>query len=899
MSSTARTAEGASNVPASDVVLRTGATVRLRPVAAEDVSAVAALHARLSPRSLYFRFLGAVGAKPALRAAWVCAADGENQVVLVAETGERIVAVAGFYRDARRPERAEVAFTVDDAVQGQGLGTRLLERLAEIARARGLTEFIADVHPDNRRMLEVFRDCGFAIEQRVEQGVVRVGIALEATPVFEERAALRSERAAAASMRRLLEPRSVAVVGASRRRGKIGAEILHNLVAQRFRGPIYPVNPTARRLAGRRCYPTVRDVPGPVDLAVIVVPAAAVGAVVDDCVAKVVPGLVVITAGFRETGDEGRRRETAIVEKIRAAGVRMVGPNCMGLLNTSPEVRLNATFSPVFPPPGRVALSSQSGALGIALLEAAARRHLGISTFVSVGNKADVSGNDLVQYWSEDPRTDVILLYLENFGSPGLFARIARRVARRKPIVAIKAGRSRAGARAAASHTGALAESDAVVDALFRQAGVVRTATLEEFFDVAALLANQPLPPGRRVAILTNAGGPGILAADACEAAGLRLAALGPKTRTALAALLPKEAGLGNPIDMIASATGEQYRRCLAALLADPNVDAVLVLFIPPIVTKAAEVARAISRAARDAGGKPILATFLGEEGSPSALGRIPTYPFPERAATALARAVEYAEWRRKPPGRVPRFPESERAEARRLVAAALERGGGWLGPRETQDLLAAFAIPTSPLRVVRDGDEAASAARELGFPVALKAVGASIVHKTEVGGVRLGLADPDAVRGAFSEMHGRLGDAMTEAVVQKQVSGGAEVIVGATFDPTFGPLVLYGSGGTFVELVNDVSFRLCPVTDADADSMRDEVRGTARLRGFRGGPPLDEGALREIILRVSALVETCPEIREMDLNPVAVLPRGAAVLDARVRVERRVPPPASRRIVY
>ena len=899
MSSTARPTDAVSDIPASDVVLRTGATVRLRPVAPRDVAAVEALHRRLSPRSVYFRFLGFGGAKPAARAAWVCAADGVDQVVLVAETGERIAAVAGYYRDPRRAERAEVAFTVEDAVQGQGLGTRLLERLAEIARSRGLTEFVADVHPENRRMLEVFRNCGFAVEQRVEQGVVRVAIGLEPTTMFEERAALRSERAAAASMRKLFEPRSVAVVGASRQRGKIGAEVLHNLIADGFRGPIYPVNPTARRIAGRRCYPTVRAIPEPVDLAVVVVPAPAVAAVVDDCVARGVQGLVVITAGFRETGEEGRRREAAIVEKIRAAGIRMVGPNCMGLANTAPAVRLNATFSPVFPPPGRVALSSQSGALGIALLEGAARRHLGISTFVSVGNKADVSGNDLVQYWAEDPRTDVILLYLENFGSPGLFARIARRVARRKPIVAIKAGRSRAGARAASSHTGALAESDAVVDALFRQAGVVRTGTLEEFFDVAALLANQPLPPGRRVAILTNAGGPGILAADACEAAGLPLAALGSKTRTALAALLPKEAGLGNPIDMIASATADQYRKCLELLLADGNVDAVLVIFIPPIVTKAPEVARAISRAAKSAGGKPVLATFLGEEGAPPALGRLPAYPFPERAAAALARVAGYAEWRRRPAGRVPRFADAKRAEARRLVAAALERGGGWLDPRETQELLSAFGIPAAPLRVVRDAAQAAAAAEELGFPVAVKAVGPAIVHKTEVGGVRLGLADAEAVRDAVAEMRSRLGPAMTDAVVQKQVSGGVEVIVGATFDPTFGPLVLYGSGGTLVELVHDVSFRLCPATDADADSMLDEVRGTARLRGFRGAPPLDEAALRDAILRVSALVEACPEIREMDLNPVAVLPRGIAVLDARVRVEKRTAPPPSRRIVY
>lgn len=895
--------EPADTLPAApeqlDVVLRTGATVRLRPIRPEDAPAVERLHERLSPESLYFRYLGMPGASMAAKAAWICGADGRDQAVLVAESGDRIVGVAGYYREPKRPERAEVAFTVEDALQGQGVGTRLLERLAEIARARGLMTFVADVHPENRRMREVFRDCGFDVSQQAEQGVIRVLISLEVTPAFAERAAERSERAAAASMKRLFEPRSVAVVGASRHRGKIGFEVFHNLLAARFRGKVYPVNPGALRIRGRRCYPSVRDIRGPVDLAVLVIPAAAAEAAVDDCLAKGVQGIVIISAGFRETGEAGRRTEAAILEKIRRAGIRMVGPNCMGLINTDPRIRLNATFSPVYPPEGRVALSTQSGALGLALLDCARRLNLGISTFVSVGNKADVSGNDLVQYWAEDPRTDVILLYLESFGSPGLFARIAKRIARRKPIVAVKAGRSRAGARAASSHTGALAESDAVADALFRQAGVIRTLTLEEFFDVATLLAHQPIPGGRRVAILTNAGGPGILAADACEAQGLTMAPLDATTLTRLRAELAEAAGLGNPIDMLAAATPEQYRRCLRLLLADPNVDGVLVIFIPPIATGAEQVAAAIVRGASGFSEKPVLATFLGEEGAPPALGRIPSYPFPERAAGALARAASYGEWRREPPGKVPRLRDIEKERARGVIGAALERGGGWLDPREAEALLSSFAIPTAPIRLVRTEEDAAQAARELGFPVALKAVGPTIVHKTEVGGVKLDLSDDGAVREGFRDLRGRLGSAMTEAMVQKQVPGGFEVIVGATFDPTFGPLVLYGSGGTLVELVSDVAFRLHPLTDADVTAMLAEVRGTARLRGWRGAPPADEAALRELILRVSALVETCPEVREMDLNPVKVLEKGAAVLDARVRVGRKPAAAPSRRIAY
>jgi acetyl coenzyme A synthetase (ADP forming)-like protein len=881
-----------------DVVLKTGATARLRPVRPEDAPAVEALHARLSPEALYFRFLGVPASTTAARAAWLCRSGGE-QVVLVAEAAGRITAIAGYYVDPKRPDHAEVAFTVEDAVQGQGLGTRLLESLAEIARKRGVATFVADVHPANRRMLEVFRDCGFSSAQRVEQGIVRVAVSLEVTPLFEERAAQRSTRAATASMRRLFEPRSVAVVGAARERGKIGSEILHNLIAAGFRGEIHPVNPAARKIQGRRAYATVRDVPGPVDLAVLAIPARAVEAAVDDCIARGVGALVVISAGFRETGEEGRRREAAILEKVRAAGLRMVGPNCMGIVNTDPRVRLNATFSPVYPPEGGVALSSQSGALGLALLECARQLNLGISSFVSVGNKADVSGNDLLQFWSEDPRTDVILMYLESFGSPGLFARIARRVARRKPIVAVKAGRSRAGARAASSHTGALAETDAVVDALFRQAGVIRTQTLEEFFDVATLLAHQPVPPGRRVAVLTNAGGPGILAADACETQGLTIAPLQPSTRQRLAALLPPEAGVGNPIDMLASAEPEQYRQCLRLLLEDATVDAVLVIFIPPIVTEAAEVARSIVRGVRGCSAKPVVATFLGEEGAPAALGRIPSYPFPERAAVALARAAWWGQWRSEPPGRRRRFADTDRDRARAVVEEALRRGGGWLDPAESGRLLGAFGIEVAPQRLVSSEAEAVEAARGLGFPAVLKAVGPGILHKTEVGGVVLDLETGEAVARAYRQMRERLGPAMSRALVQRQVPGGVEVIVGATDDPTFGPLVLYGSGGTLVELEADVAFRLQPMTDADARAMLEEVAGTARLRGLRGAPPADEGALRDLILRVSAMLEGCPEVREMDLNPVKVLEKGAVVVDARVRVGRRAAAPPSRRIAY
>lgn len=882
---------------ASDVVLRSGSTLRLRPVRASDAAALAEFQGRLPADSVYFHFFGARGPDGATARA-AADADYRDRFGYVGEAAGRIVAAGHYLRCAADPSLAEVTFAVDERLQAQGIGTRLLERLAEIGRARGITTFEARAPGPNPRMLDVFANCGFPMQRRAASAGEVIVVSLTPTAVFEEKSAERSEKAAAASMARLFEPRSVAVIGASRERGKIGAEILHNLVSAGFRGPIYPINRSAAEIEGVRCYARLADVPESVDLAIVSVPAAAVPAAIDDCAAKGVQGVVVITAGFSETGEEGRRREAALLEKVRDAGMRMVGPNCMGLVNTNSSVRLNGTFAPTYPPEGRVGLSSQSGALGLALLDYASKLNLGISTFVSVGNKADVSSNDLVQYWAEDPRTDVILLYLESFGSPGVFARIARRVARRKPIVAVKAGRSRAGARAASSHTGALAESDTVVDALFRQAGVIRTGTLEELFDVAALLAHQPVPRGRRVAIVTNAGGPGILATDACEAQGLEFPSLAPETTAALRAFLPAAASVANPVDMLAAAPPDHYQRTLKLVLADPNVDSVLAIFIPPIATDPEAVARAIVDGTREAGEKPVLAIFMSARGAPPILQSIPSYAFPEPAAIALARAVEYGEWRRRPPGTVPDFPEARRADARQIVGAALARGGGWLDPVECDRLLAAFGIPTAAVRLVGDPASAEAAAADIGFPVVLKAVGPAILHKTEVGGVRIGLENGAAVRAAAEQMASRL-EGLTGFLVQAMVSGGVEVIVGVVRDPTFGPLVVYGSGGTLVELLSDVAFRLHPLTDADAASMLEEVRGTALLRGYRGAPRVDEDALRGLLLRVSALVEACPEVREMDLNPVKVLSRGARVLDARIRVERRSTPGRSRRIVY
>jgi acyl-CoA synthetase (NDP forming) len=575
--------------------------------------------------------------------------------------------------------------------------------------------------------------------------------------------------------------------------------------------------------------------------------------------------------------------EAALVERIRDAGIRMIGPNCMGIINTDPAFNLNATFSPVYPPAGRVAFSTQSGALGVAILDYVRTLNLGISSFASIGNKADVSGNDLIQYWAEDPRTDVILLYLESFGNPKKFGQIARRVGRRKPIVAVKAGRSSAGARAASSHTGARATSDALVDTLLRQAGVIRTHTLEELFDVATLLASQPVPAGRRVAIVTNAGGPAILAADACEAHGLELPALAAGTVEALRAFLPPAASVANPVDMIASAGADHYRQAIELVAADPNVDSLIVIFIPPLPSAAAEVADAIGAAAA-ASGKPVVATFMGAQG-PVPLAPVPAYMFPESAAVALSRVTQYGEWLQKPSAEPPALDGFDRDAARALVAAARAAGTEWMSAADAQRLLRSCGVEVADARVARTAHDAARAATAIGLPVAVKALGATLVHKTEIGGVRLGLASEQAVREAFTDFATRLGDRLEGVLVQKMVTGGVEMVVGALNDPSFGPLVMAGTGGIFVELIGDTVFRMCPLADVDAVEMINEMKGRILLRGYRGATPADEAAFRRVLLAVSQLVDACPEIQEMDVNPLLVLPHGAVAVDVRVRI--------------
>jgi acetyl coenzyme A synthetase (ADP forming)-like protein len=848
----------------SDVVLRTGRTLRLRPVRHEDREHLIRFYTRLSPDSLHSRFFdtrtpeSAADASPA-------DVDYRREFGIVGEVSGQIVAVAHYFASAAHADVAEVAFAIRDDMQGCGIGTQLLEKLAGIARVNDVTRFEAETLAENRPMLDVFLNSGFEVVSRSAEGIVRVTFPIAATAQSEARTAERSQKAAYASIRPIFEPRTIAVIGASRRPGQLGTEIVRNLRQNGFRGSLFAVNPKAAEIEGVTTVASLMDIPGIVDLAIIAVPAAAVGSVVDDCITKGVCASVVITAGFGETGSEGRLAEQKLMEKVRASGMRMVGPNCMGVINTDPSVKMQATFASIFPPAGTIAMSSQSGALGLAILDYARALNIGFSTFISVGNKADVSGNDLIQYWAEDLRTRVILLYLESFGNPRKFAQIARRVGKTKPIVVVKAGRSASGARAASSHTGALATDDAIVADMLRQSGVIRTDTVEEMFDVATVLAHQPLPRGRRVAIVTNAGGPGILAADACEANGLQLAQLSDATTKKLREFLPPTASVANPIDMIASATPEHYARTLRAVLVDPAVDSVLAIYIPVLPTDAPDTAAVIRETAQFTQGKTLVATFMGTQGVPAPLAPVPSFPFPERAVAALALAAKYAEWRAKPIGHVPELDDVDETTLRAIVDKKLEAGGGWLGPIEARDLLNAAGIPVAALEVAADHEDAADA----------------------------------AIRDAVEDMEERLGSSMTGVVVQKMVPRGVEMMLGASADPTFGHLIAVGAGGTLVELLADVAFRIHPLTDSDAEEMLQQVRISKMLAGVRGAAAADSNAVKNAISRVSALVAICPEIRELDINPLIAMPDGVVAVDARVRIEAIFQGPPSRRISY
>lgn len=878
------------------VLLKDGSAATLRPIQADDLGLLEQFLRQASDRTLYKRFQAYLS--PEIVAKQLVTMDSSSLGLVVLVGKEPRIVAHGEYRADPDGQSAEVAFIVSDAYQGKGLGTLLLERLVLGACHVGIKRFYSYTEASNIQMRDVFRASGFEVREIVDGSDVSISFDITPTAQSVARFEFHERVATIASLLPFFKPHGVAVIGASRNPDSIGYRILEYLITNRYQGPVYPVNPKAHVVSSILAYPNIEAIPGKVDLAIITAPSSAVSAILDDCGRKGVRAAIIISAGFAEAGEQGRKVQDEMVRKARGYGMRLIGPNCLGLLSTSAEVKLNASFSPVFPPHGSIAMSSQSGALGLAVLELARDRGLGLSSFVSLGNKSDVSGNDLLQYWEADPETKVMLLYLESFGNPQRFARLARRVARHKPVLAVKAGRSKAGSKAASSHTAALAASETAVEALFQQTGIIRADTLEELFDVAAFLANQPLPEGNRVGIVTNAGGPAILATDALEAEGLVLLEPTTSTKEMLSQVLPPTASLGNPVDMIASAGADAYRVTVEAMLVDPNIDTLLVMFIPVGLAKVGDIASAVQQAvfaARQQGNtKPVMVCLMTSQAvNPLVVNQetLPLYRFPEPASRALGHVYRYAKWRKAPLGIMPNI-DVDLVTARNICEQVQQRGDEWLSPEDVRGLLQAFRLPTVPAKTVQTADEAVKAAREFGYPAVVKMVSSTLVHKTEWQGVKLNLGDDEAVKGACKDIAERLTDAgqakaLEGFLVQPMIKDGVEVMIGVTTDPLFGPLIGFGLGGTMVEVLRDMVFRITPLTDVDAEEMIQEIKGYALLKGFRGAPPVDIQSLKDSLLRVSRLVTECPMILELDLNPVRAREQGCVILDARVRISK------------
>jgi len=894
-----------------DLLLRDGAVLRVRSMRHDDRQALKDLFARCSPESIRFRFLQQIKELTEDLLDRLTDVDGSRHIALVVTQGalgalregrdERIVAVGRYQASAGSPDVAEVSFLVEDAMQRRGIGTLLLDALAELARERGVTRFSADVLADNRQMLSVFRKAGYALSATTSYGVTQLEFPIAQTELAQARAEAQEAEAERASLAHVLAPKSVAVVGASRDPKSVGGALFQNLIRWRFAGVVYPVNPSAKSVAGVRAYANIKELPEAPELVFIAVPACGVLDAARQCAEAGARALCVISAGFAETGALGQAAQDELLGICRSSGMRLVGPNCMGLVNAAGEVKMLGTFAPADPPAGNIAISSQSGALGLTLLNQLGQFGLGVSSFVSIGNRADVSGNDLLQYWEADDATDVVLLYLESFGNPRHFARIARRVARRKPIVAVKSGRTPAGARAASSHTAALASSDRAADALFAQTGIIRVNTLMEFFSVARLLASQPIPAGNRIGILTNAGGPAILAVDAAEAAGLKVSPLSETTKEKLRQALPATAAINNPVDMVANAGPEQYRACLEALCDEPTLDAILIIFIPPLVTPSAEVARVISEVvsarshpshptgAHPIAARPIAAVFLDPQARLSVINAgeraVPVYDFPEGAIAAISAAARYGSWRAKPAGHIANIPINREA----IDQVMANNRSGWLPQTEAATLLGAAQIELTPLSVAHSAEEAAAAAAAFNRPVAMKIIEPAVLHKSDVGGVVLNIPAAEAANG-YNQLAAQLaehGIQLAAATITPMAKPGVEVLAGVTTDPVFGPLVAFGSGGVLVELLDDVVFRVLPLTDRDVSEMIEETRVSRLLKGYRGSAPADVAALERLLLALGALAEAAPRIAEIDLNPVIVYPNGEGVslIDARVRL--------------
>ncbi|GAB3143077.1 bifunctional acetate--CoA ligase family protein/GNAT family N-acetyltransferase [Amycolatopsis sp. NPDC004378] len=862
----------------ADVVLSDGGTVHLRPVVPTDADGLVAFHGKLSERTRYFRYFGAYPRIPEKDLKRFSTVDHHDRVAFAAFLGDDIVAVGRYERLDGGPS-AEVAFVVSDAHQGRGLGSILLEHLAAAASECGLRRFVAEVLAENAAMVRVFRDAGYQVSREIEEGVLHLEFDIDPTEESLAVARSREQAAEARSVHNLLHPASVAVIGASAEPGKVGHAAFANLLVASFTGTVYPVNPEHRSVRGVRAYPSVLDIPDPVDLAVVAVPAEAVESVLDACLAKGVKTLLILSSGFAEAGPHGLHAELRLVGEARAHGMRVVGPNALGVLNTAPSIRLNATLAPRLPGRGRTGFFCQSGALGTAILADAESRGLGLSTFVSAGNRADVSGNDLLQYWETDPDTDLVLLYLESFGNPRKFARLARRLARTKPIVAVKSGRHAVRPQLAATSTEI---DEASVQALFEQAGVVRVESLAQLFDTALVFAHQPLPAGPRVAIVGNSSAIGLLAADTARMQGLRLAF--------------------DPVDVGPQAGPDDFAKAVGEALASPDTDALVVVFAPPVAIPGTAYARALRETVELGERKPIVSTFLAAEGVPDELaelsddgvparGSIPSYPSPERAVNSLARVVRYAAWRQRPQGTLVRPAGMHTEQAQGIVRELLESESGrttLLSDTDVVRLLGCYGIDVVPFRVASTVDEAVTAAAELGYPVTLKAVDERLRGRPDLAGVRLDLASEDSVRTAYETLREISGD--DDVYVQRMAPKGLSCVIGLQDDPSFGTLVSFGLSGLVSTLLGDRAYRAVPLTDVDAATLLREPRTAPLLTGYRGDEPADLAALQDMVLRVAALAEDNPEVRSLVLDPILASPDGAFVANARLVLG---PPPS------
>ncbi|MFD4368272.1 GNAT family N-acetyltransferase [Rhodococcus sp. NPDC058521] len=858
----------------ADILASDGGAVSLRPIMPEDADRLIAFHAKLSERTRYLRYFGPYPTMSKRDVTNFTTVDHRNRVAFVVVLGDEIIAVGRYERliGVGDGNSAEVAFVVADAHQGRGLGPILLEHLAGAAAENGLTQFVAEVLSENRNMVTVFREAGYQVSRTYEGGVLRLEFDIDPTEALVSVRNSRERAAEARSMKNVLSPRSVAVIGASGDRSKVGSAVLVNLLRGGFTGPVYPVNAESRSIRGVRAYPTVRDIPDEVDLAVVAVPAESIDAVLDDCLAKGVKALVVVSSGFSETGDEGRRSERRLVHSARKHGMRLIGPNALGVANNDPDISLNATLAPVLPTAGNVGFFCQSGALGIAILDEAARSRIGLSAFVSAGNRADVSGNDLLQYWDSDPATEVVLLYLESFGNPRKFSRIARRVARTKPVVAVKSGRH---AVPPALATGAEMD-DSIVRALFEQSGVVQVGSISQLFDSALLFAFQPLPAGPRVAVVGNSTALGVLAADAARSEGLQV---------------------GEPVDLGPQAGPTDFAAGVRTAVESFDIDAVIAVFVPPVAVAVEPYAAALKDAVRGSD-KPVLSTFLAAEGVPDALavrgvdgnpmrGSVPSYPGPERAAMALARAWRYAQWQRKPPSKVVRPASLDPERARDLVAGWLAEPaaseGRWLTDVEAAELLGCYGVEVIPFRTVGSEDEAVAAAEGLGYPVAVKATGEQWRHRPDLGGVRLDLGGADSVRSAYRDLAAVSGEPLLH--VQRMGAKGIGCVVGVQDDPSFGSLISFGLAGVISDLLGDRAYRVLPVTEDAAVELIDAPKAAPLLSGYRSSVPVDKAALVDLVQRISALADDLPEVRELACEPVLASAAGAQITDSRVRI--------------